>query len=486
MAGEATFEFLNQIKAVEFPFAWEDCGASRLWCYNLHYFEDLNANKAEERSRWHENLVSTWIRQNPPCRGTGWEPYPTSMRTVNWIKWALSENQQDEATLHSLSLHCHWLDKRVEHHLLGNHLWLNGKALIFGGLFFVDTEADKWLSKGLNILEHELNEQILEDGGHFERSPMYHSLILEDVLDILQMDRLYPGNISPRILASLKEVLPKMFNWLRCMSHPDGEVTFFNDSVSGIAPSYVNLLEYAQSLDFKNLELPKLTLNMLDRTGYVRADLAQASLICDVAELGPDYQPGHGHADTLSFELSLFGQRFIVNSGINHYEADDDRLLQRGTAAHNTVEVDNKDSSEVWSSFRVARRARPFDFEIQNDGEFVSICCKHDGYRRLPGKVIHERRWDFSGSSLKVQDLLAGSFSKAVARFHLHPLIEINQLSLNHCDLCFDGHAVSFTSDGAELRVVSKDYYPSFGLNQETNCIELTFTEKHCIAEISW
>ena len=79
--------------------------------------------------------------------------------------------------------------------------------------------------------------------------------------------------------------------------------------------------------------------------------------LLDVAPVGPDYLPGHAHADTLSFELSLFGQRVLVNSGTSQYEAGPERSRQRGTAAHNTVIVDGHDSSEVWAGFRVARRA---------------------------------------------------------------------------------------------------------------------------------
>ncbi|MEY6432337.1 heparinase II/III-family protein [Thioalkalicoccus limnaeus] len=66
------------------------------------------------------------------------------------------------------------------------------------------------------------------------------------------------------------------------------------------------------------------------------------------------------HADTLSFELSLFGQRTIVNGGTSRYGSGPERLAERSTAAHSTVQIDGADSSEVWGGFRVARRARPF------------------------------------------------------------------------------------------------------------------------------
>src|SRR5690606_4780416 len=111
-----------------------------------------------------------------------------------------------------------------------------------------------------------------------------------------------------------------------------------------------------------------------------------------MAPVGPDYLPGHAHADTLSFELSLFGQRVLVNSGTSCYGHGSERIRQRGTTAHNTVVVDGADSSEVWSGFRVARRARAINPEV-HDHQGLEASCSHDGYHRLPGRVTHHRRW---------------------------------------------------------------------------------------------
>ncbi|MEN9780004.1 MAG: hypothetical protein RL014_1152 [Pseudomonadota bacterium] len=94
-------------------------------------------------------------------------------------------------------------------------------------------------------------------------------------------------------------------------------------------------------------------------SGYVRLDNGPAVALLDVAPVGPDYLPGHAHADTLSFELSVGAQRVLVNSGTSCYGSSAERLRQRGTAAHNTVVVNGQDSSEVWGGFRVARRPLP-------------------------------------------------------------------------------------------------------------------------------
>jgi uncharacterized heparinase superfamily protein len=159
------------------PLAWNNPSFEKLWLYNLHYFDDLNAQAAASRADWHNELIGRWIAENPPGTGNGWEPYPVSLRIVNWVKWALSGVTLDREWEHSLAVQTRWLAKRIEYHLLGNHLLANAKALVFAGLYFDGLEPRVWLEQGLRILEKELTEQILPDGGHFELSPMYHALV---------------------------------------------------------------------------------------------------------------------------------------------------------------------------------------------------------------------------------------------------------------------------------------------------------------------
>jgi uncharacterized heparinase superfamily protein len=127
---------------------------------------------------------------------------------------------------------------------LANHIFKNAKALVFSGLFFKSHDADRWLSKGLCLLARELDEQILADGGHFERSPMYHSMILEDCLDLLNVfharNEWRLKNFSERLRTTTR----KMVRFLIELTHPDGEIALFNDSAFGIEaqPSDFQLL----------------------------------------------------------------------------------------------------------------------------------------------------------------------------------------------------------------------------------------------------
>ena len=392
--GVNRFSFLNEERHIR---TWNDSGVPKLWLYNLHYIEHPTSD-----------LIRRWATENPAGEGNGWEPYPLSLRICNWIKFYISGNSPSESDLRSLALQASYLARSVEYHLLGNHLFVNAKALVFAGAFFSGETADEWLASGLRILADELPEQILGDGGHFERSPMYHGLILEDVLDLINLGRAYP-----KLLPDWSGIAGRMLGWLQKMVHPDGGISFFNDAAFGVAPAPARLADYANRIGIKPEH------GLLAESGYIRLENERAAVLFDAAPIGPDYQPGHAHADTLSFELSVNGRRSIVNSGISTYENNIDRHMQRSTAAHNTIRVDGEESSEVWSAFRVGRRARPLD--VKTDRRTYAEAA-HDGYARLADPVIHVRRLDLGEAELRITDTLqAKREHRGEIYFHLHP-----------------------------------------------------------------
>lgn len=490
MTGPARFRFLSVERELAAPGDWDRADWPRLWRYNLHYFDDLAAHDAADRESWHRALIERWIADNPPGRGTGWEPYPVSLRIVNWIKWALAGGATDDgvaprlsaAAVQSLAVQARWLRQRLEIHLLGNHLWANAKALVFAGAFFDGAEASGWRETGLALLRRELREQILPDGGHFERSPMYHATLLEDLLDLLQLGDRYAGAIPAADLDAWRETSGRMLRWLRVMTHPDGGIAFFNDAAFEVAPELAALEDYAASgcgltlasgtsFDDPQSSMAALpdagyAIVALPDSGYVRLQAGPAVLIADVGAIGPDYLPGHAHADTLAFELSLRGQRAIVNSGTSTYEADAMRLRQRGTAAHNTVVVDDADSSEVWSSFRVARRARPMNVEwgTEPDGT-LWLRAAHDGYLRLPGRVVHRREWRLTAQGLRIVDRLEGRPRSAQARFHLHPTVDPADVG----------------ADLAAMRVEPSTWHPQFGIEVGNRVLVADFAGRNTL-----
>jgi uncharacterized heparinase superfamily protein len=221
----------------------------------------------------------------------------------------------------------------------------------------------------------------------------------------------------------------------------------------------------------------------LAQSGYVRIQRGPLVSLLDVAPIGPDYLPAHGHADTLSFELSLFGRRVLVNSGTSQYGMGTERSRQRGTAAHNTVTVDRLDSSEVWGGFRVARRARPFDLRFAEVDETIVVGCSHDGYQRLPGRPVHRREWQLGTDGLRVMDRVSGTFAHAIARFYLHPSVEI--LAEQGLRLP-DGKCVQWSVGGGTPRLVHSIWHPEFGVSIANQCIEIPFEGPEISFQLSW
>ena len=482
MIGPTRCRFLNEDHDVSSPQAWNEPARAKLWLYNLHYFDDLNADNAEARAEWHAALIERWIAENPPGKGTGWEPYPTSLRIVNWIKWTLAGGRLTGEASHSLAVQTRWLTRRLEIHLLGNHLLVNAKALIFAGLFFEGREAASWFQRGLSILKKEVTEQVLADGGHFERSPMYHALVLEDLLDLLNLFNAY----SMRAPAGWTSAVAAMRAWLANMSHPDGDIALFNDAAKGIAPPPAEIEHYAQALGLERLTTSGGYITQLTESGYLRVAWGEAVALLDVGEIGPDYLPGHAHADTLSFELSLAGRRLIVDTGTSQYGIGNERLRQRSTRAHNTVEVDDISSSEVWGGFRVARRARPFDLQVSRRAEEVLVQCAHDGYRRLPGRVIHRREWRFGLHSLKITDFVEGRHKKAVARYYLHPDVEVIDREGGGGEMVCGNRTICWLISGGTTEVVASTWHPEFGLVVPNLCVQVTLIGPKCTMEMSW
>jgi uncharacterized heparinase superfamily protein len=475
MRGPREFCFLNEIGGLEG--GWDDESRTKLWLYNLHYFDDLNAEGAASRDAWHVALMDDWIKNNPPGAGTGWEPYPASLRIVNWVKRHLDGRPLSAGQRESLAVQVRWLAQRLEWHLLGNHLFANAKALVMAGLLFDGVEADRWLAKGLAIVHRELPEQVLPDGGNFELSPMYHSIFFEDLLDLINVAQAYPHPTMTASVDRWRETAGRMLSWLGALCHPDHEISLFNDAAIGIAPSPGELIAYAGRLglapptSFNAAAAVTPNVTVLRESGYVRIENASAVVLLDVAAVGPDYLPGHAHADTLSFELSVFGQRLIVNGGTSRYGLGPERLRERGTAAHSTVVIDGQDSSEVWSGFRVARRARPFDLAVSTPADEAVVACSHDGYRRLPGRPVHRREWSLRAGGLKVWDKVEGGFQTAEARYHFHPEIRVNTQGEGKLTLDLpDRRQIRLQVARGRLRTEPSRYADAFGVVRDTTC----------------
>lgn len=417
-----TLDFLHEKHRLSVPEDWNNSAWPRLWLYNLHYFDILCTEETVGKC---DLLIEKWIRENPPGGGCGWEPYPSSRRIVNWIKYVLTGHSLSDLALHSLAIQVRYLCRRLEYHLLGNHLLANATALVFAGLFFSGKEAERWYCKGIRIFQRQLKEQILPDGGHIERSPMYHALIMVDLLDVIQLHRVYGLELPVK----WNETVRKMLGWLKVMTHPDGGFALFNDCALNVAAKTAKIEEYAFKLGVTH-EGAGGGSKWLEDSGYLRVEEGNLVLFFDAGPVGPSYQPGHAHADTFSIEVSIGEQRLLVDSGTSCYGISPERLRQRATSAHNTLSVDGRDSTEVWSSHRAGRKSRVVSVKFSQPpgAQGLAVLAVQDGFSRLRGVRMHSRRLDIRDGRIVIEDTIDGSGPHELKLlFHFHPDIVVSE-----------------------------------------------------------
>lgn len=476
------FTFLNETVEFGESIGWRASGKGRLWRYNLHYFDYLRSGEGLPVDTV-ITLIQGWTTGNPPGTADAWDPFPISLRSVNWMKY-MSETDIPEKEAYDIAGTLYeqilWLEKNLEHHLLANHFFKNIKALIFAGLFFGGNDSNRWLNKGLVFAERELSEQILPDGGHYERSPMYHSMIFEDCLDLLNVCIQYPDTGSQRLAERLCDVTGRMATYLVGMTHPDGEIALFNDAAFSIEAKPAELVGYYEFITSEKAPQSDGNVWSFPQSGYfIMAPDPGARLMVDCGPVGPDYQPGHSHCDTLSFEFSLRGKRVIVDSGCYGYEDGEIRQYNRGNMGHNTLTIDGENQSEVWGAHRCARRAYPMYARLRSEpGGKAVFEGAHDGYRRLSGKPIHYRRVEWSDGTISIDDRLDGKGKHDIElRLHINPelRVEPNGETANISDT--DGQLATISPKAGRIEEAKGWYCPEFGLKKE--CTVLFINHKH-------
>ena len=368
---------------------WSDRSHGNLWAYNQNYMDWLcqEGMTYEEGVYWIDKFIA-----DLPANNVGLDPYPIALRGINWIKFitvnydridTVRKKHWDDSLYSQYKL----LEKKLEWHLLGNHLLEDLYSLYIASIYFNDKEMFQRYS---HLLRRELKAQILPDGAHFEQSPMYHCILLDRLLDCCNFSL---ANIlfedQHEMNSYLNEKASLMLGHLESLIYVDGDIPMLNDSAQGIAPTASELFDYAISLGLTWSKLP------LKECGYRRWANSKYQVLLDVGNITATYQPGHSHADTFNYELRIDGLPFVVDTGISTYEKNTRRQFERSTIAHNCVSPNGKDSSEVWGGFRVGRRCHS---QIIQESEY-SIVALHDGFNH-PCK----RRFELSADAFVIED----------------------------------------------------------------------------------
>jgi uncharacterized heparinase superfamily protein len=482
------FTFLNQtieIGQIE-QIDWNRRYASHLWNYHLHYFgyaiwcARACAERGEQQPmQTLQRLVEGWIARARVGASDGWEAYPTALRAVNWLyAYALvADRYPDRGFLErwraSIYRQLDFLRAHLEHHLLANHLLKDVKALVIGGLAWSDeARGGEWLAAGEHLLWRELEEQVLGDGGHYERSPMYHAQAMADFLESYALLRA-AGRTGSARAEQAEGRLRQMAGFLEAMTHPDGSLALFNVSANTEETRPRPLLETASRVCGD----PGDPVREFPQTGYFVRDSGDGCerIVIDAGPPAVDYNPAHAHCDLLSYELWLAGAPLAVDSGVHGYGGDRFREYARSTRAHNTVMIDGREQSEIWGTFRLARRARVLGAAIAGDEGSWEFRGSYAPY--FDAGIAHRRRIRREGpGAYLIEDVIDESTGREVtveSFIHLHPRWSAR----------IEGGAVVCESEarratitpaaGALVEIERGSYFPDFGIAEESRVIRL-------------
>lgn len=463
----ASFCFLNRRIRCSGADRWYPPGAEALWVYNLHYFRYLwSVGAATGR-----DLVDDWIQANTVPGTPAWDPYPISLRVREWLEWLFHHDCLDadfrSRVARSIVQQTEALCRRLEFHLMGNHLLENAITLCWAGLTFAGERADEWADQGAGLLREELNTQVLCDGSHSERSPMYQALLAEAILRLGEVAAQSSSHTARAIEEMARASGQGLLSSLELLVHPDGDYALVNDAALRVAPRLNSL---RRRFGGRRPFSPMRRAWGLDAAGYLGYRTGSGDyLVFDAGPIGPDHQPGHGHADTLSFELTHAGRRVITDTGVLTYAVGPMRQYDRSTAAHNTVQIDGRDQSEMWGSFRCARRATIHTACIHEDRTGTTLVGGYRGPGRGLRRVDHTREVFAADRLLAFSDEVSASGDRsATLRLHFAPGLRLRK-TIQHWTVEEESgrRIASVVGDSLEWRASSSPYHPEFGREEE-------------------
>lgn len=362
------------------PADWSPPGLDRLRRFHLHYGEEVLAWARGGDVAAARAGIAAWVAGNPPAaRGDGWHPYTVSTRIGSWVAAAtIQPGLLPPGASDSLWRQLCFLSRNVEHAVLGNHVIRNARALVLGGLSF---GSERHVLAGLELLRRELPEQVLPDGGHYERSPVYHLVVLRDLLEVRAAAGAAAGFLDGPV--------ERMRLFAAAMARPDGVPALFNDGSPG---AVLDLSEH--------LPQPPPGLAVFPDTGYAVLRQRGLWLAFDCGPLAPAFLPAHAHADALSLQLWRDGSPVVVDPGSTTYAAGALRDRERSTAAHATVCVDGRDQCQFIGAFRAVGlpAVRLLAAETWPGRPLAAVLEGEARYRGL----VHRRRIEVAGDGLVV------------------------------------------------------------------------------------
>ena len=484
-------------------------------------------------NKYYKELFSEldyWLKANPYPKGINWiSGIELGLRIVSLyytLKLIGTEElgtKEKKNIINFIYLHARHLYRYPsKYSSCANHALAEALGLFIAGIAFPYLkDASKWKTFGKRVLEREVIRQILPDGSSFEYTTPYLQFVADHFLIYYLLCREYGESISPMIEQRLKvicefimHIVDKKGNIPMIGDDDDGYLLKLSPEDSNNFLSILNTcgilfqkpdwIHPAARLDVKTLLLlgSQAMQQWEDmyaaqawkrKSAYFRnaglgviADDMLGKEILFIGNNGPTgLQPlgGHGHADALSFWLSVDGQPFFVDPGTYLYHSGGKwRRYFRSTAAHNTVEIDGQDQAEQVADFMFASFYKIQNVYWSEEEDKIIWGAAHDGYRRLPDPVMHNRKvlFDKTKCLFKIIDSIEAKKRHQIKLFfHLHPDMHVQDEGNNTYLISFDITSVRLSVDsnmkptkycGSE-DPLSGWYSPKFNCLQETTTL---------------
>ena len=476
-------------------------------------------------------ILSDWNRKNLVGYGINWtNPMEVAIRAVNIIFSGMIIQETEKLNksnkrLISTILYKHGL--YIENNLevgfkkgmlvKGNHYLANVCGLVLIGLYTKSSKSKKWLKSGMLALENEMEAMVTADGLFFEHSTSYHRLAVELFLYTYIELKKYGNECSE----GFKNKLEKMINVISLLIEPNGMVPQLGDNDDG---RFLILSEYSSwkkhdyryllaigAVLFDRADLKWQSSNkieplfwLLGKNGIDRYDklkskqvkrqntwLKDGGLVFIYGGEGSDYllmklspliknaPSAHLNNDLLSVELWYNKEPIFIDTGTYCYTSDILlRNMFRGTAMHNTVQINGEEINELSSidPFSIKNTANANVLQWKDGHDQVNLIAQHDGYSGF----IHKRSIFYKKSSRKweIRDQIINNNnreSEFISRFHTPLKIKnINRINDQEVTFILGSAKIKIVSDGSFSIKIDKSYYAeSYGKKTQIQVIIL-------------
>lgn len=461
--GRREISLVNQWYPLGRPHDWtlatcnETSPLARLTHHYMEYLEFADDSTFQE-------IVEDWIAHNPPFGPNyhlgNWNSFALSIRVIVWLQSiACRKDRLEDSFLsrmvESIAEQMTFLVRNLELDIHGNHLIKNIKALLWAGHCLNSRNSAKWRALGQRLLRQQLDQQILADGMHFERSPAYHCQVFADLLECYQVMADGPAK------ATLADRLCEMAQALRHLTLSDGRIANFNDGGLSMAYAPDQLMEAYE--DLIGTATKEYQCFALTDAGYFGCRFDDETFVADAGRIAPDHLVAHGQGDIFSFVWTKGQSRLIEDAGVFEYHAGRRRAWSRSTAAHNTVTLNDCDQADFWGDFRCGRRPSLHNVSAEMDdtaGRF-RLSGRHDGYANMPGRPLHERHFEVGAGTIRILDRIIGGRGQGItARLLLAPEAGL-QMASDKAVARIADLVLSIRASGP-IAARKVEYYPDF------------------------